>query len=70
MFFQWIILVVMLQGTATDFDGNFSISVDQGDVLVFSYVGYSTQEIAYNGQLSFNISMSLYFCNVAWRKDN
>ena len=27
-------------------------------VLVFSYVGYSTQEITYNGQLSLNVSMS------------
>ena len=45
-------------GTASDFDGNFSISVNQGDVLVFSYVGYSTQEIIYNGQLSLNVSMA------------
>ena len=45
-------------GTASDFDGNFSISVSQGDVLVFSYVGYSTQEITYNGQLSLSISMT------------
>ncbi len=45
-------------GTSSDFDGNFSISVNQGDVLVFSYVGYSTEEITYNGQLSFSISMS------------
>ena len=45
-------------GTASDFDGNFSISASQGDVLIFSYVGYSTQEITYNGQLSLSISMS------------
>ena len=45
-------------GTASDFDGNFSVNVNQGDVLVFSYVGYSTQEITYNGQLSLNVSMS------------
>ena len=45
-------------GTASDFDGNFTITVNQGDVLVFSYVGYSTQEINYNGQLSLNVSMS------------
>ena len=45
-------------GTSSDFDGNFSISVNQGDVLVFSYVGYSTEEITYNGQLSFSVSMS------------
>ena len=34
------------------FKDNFSLNVNQGDVLVFSYVGYSTQEITYNGQLS------------------
>ena len=45
-------------GTATDFDGNYNINVSQGDVLVFSYVGYSTLEITYNGQLSLNIEMS------------
>ena len=32
-------------GTTTDFDGNFSITADEGSVLVFSYVGYTPQEI-------------------------
>ncbi len=32
-------------GTATDFDGNFSVKAKKGDVLVISYVGYATQEI-------------------------
>ena len=45
-------------GTATDFDGNYNITVSQGDVLVFSYVGYSTLEITYDDQLSLNIAMS------------
>ena len=31
-------------GTTTDFDGNYSISVDIGQTLVFTYVGYGTQE--------------------------
>ena len=31
-------------GTQTDFDGNYSISAQVGNVLVFSYVGYQTQE--------------------------
>ncbi|MDG1731134.1 MAG: TonB-dependent receptor [Algibacter sp.] len=31
-------------GTSTDFDGNYSINANTGDVLVFSYVGYETQE--------------------------
>ena len=35
-------------GTTTDFDGNYQISANIGDVLVFSYVGFSTQEISFN----------------------
>jgi len=30
-------------GTTTDFDGNFSISVNKGDTLTFNYIGYQTQ---------------------------
>ncbi len=33
------------QGIATDIDGNFSISVEVGDVLVFSYAGFNSQKI-------------------------
>lgn len=36
-------------GTTSDFDGNFSISVsDEDAVLVFSYLGFITQEISAN----------------------
>ena len=45
-------------GTASDFNGDFSINVKEGDVLVFSYVGYSTSEITYNGELSIEVSLS------------
>ena len=45
-------------GTASDFNGNFSINVSSGDVLVFSYVGYTTREITYNGELSMDVSLS------------
>ena len=33
-------------GTITDVDGNFSIVCGAKDILVFSYVGYASQEIA------------------------
>ena len=37
-------------GTVTDFDGNFKLKVEAGKTLVFSYVGYLTQELpAKNG---------------------
>ncbi|MDO5608957.1 MAG: TonB-dependent receptor [Capnocytophaga sp.] len=32
------------QGTSTDFDGNFNLRVNPSDVLVFSYIGFITQE--------------------------
>lgn len=32
-------------GTQTDFDGNFSIPISQGQELVFSYIGYKTLEM-------------------------
>lgn len=31
-------------GTITDFDGNYVLNVAKGRILVFSYVGYTTQE--------------------------
>ena len=32
-------------GTITDFDGNFSLKVNEGTILVISYIGYQTQEV-------------------------
>ncbi|KAB1067476.1 SusC/RagA family TonB-linked outer membrane protein [Tamlana haliotis] len=32
-------------GTSTDFDGNYSIETRTGQVLVFSFVGYTTKEV-------------------------
>ena len=35
-------------GTTTDFDGNYRINATQGQTLVFSYVGYATQNVTVN----------------------
>ena len=32
-------------GTITDMDGNFTIRTKKGDVLEFSYVGYTVQNV-------------------------
>ena len=32
-------------GTITDFDGNFTIKVKEGAILVFTYIGYQTTEV-------------------------
>jgi len=44
-------------GAVTDIDGKYSLKVKQGDVLVFSYVGYETQEITFSGQQTINVAM-------------
>ncbi|EIJ40273.1 TonB-linked outer membrane protein, SusC/RagA family [Galbibacter orientalis DSM 19592] len=45
-------------GTTTDFDGNYSISVSSDAVLSFSYIGFQTQEIPVNGQTEVNATLS------------
>ena len=45
-------------GTSTDFDGNYSIAASNGDVLVFSYVGFSTQEVGVAGQDQINVTLA------------
>ncbi|SNR16125.1 SusC/RagA family TonB-linked outer membrane protein [Tenacibaculum jejuense] len=38
------------KGTSTDFDGKFSLKVNKGQILQFSFIGFKTQELVYNGQ--------------------
>tara|TARA_R110002126_G_scaffold291172_1_gene450687 strand:+ start:17378 stop:20380 length:3003 start_codon:yes stop_codon:yes gene_type:complete len=42
-------------GVQTDFDGNFSIKVSKGDVLVISYLGFATKEITIGDETSLKI---------------
>ena len=44
-------------GVSTDFDGNFEIEVDQGQVLQFSYIGYLTQDVTVSGQDAISVSL-------------
>ena len=45
-------------GTVTDIDGNYTIlNVPQGATLVFSYVGYRTQNITVAGNSQINVTM-------------
>ncbi len=51
-----VVLQGTTTGTQTDFDGNYTLSnVDPNGTLVFSYIGYSTQEVAINGQTTINV---------------
>ena len=44
-------------GTITDVNGDYSIEADQGDILIFSYVGYQTNEVIVGTSNTINISM-------------
>ena len=46
------------QGAITDENGKFSIEVDETATLVFSYIGYETEEVFVNGQKELNITLS------------
>ncbi len=47
------------QGTITDFDGNYEITVPEGsDTLVFSYTGYSEVMVAIGNQSVIDVQMS------------
>jgi len=47
-------------GTVSDIDGNYTITVDQPNAtLVFSFVGYETQEVAVEGQTTINVNLGI-----------
>lgn len=54
---------VLVQGTTTgvttDFDGNFSINVAEGQTLEFSFVGYETAVLAVGAGNVINVTLSL-----------
>ena len=53
---------IIVQGTTTgtqsDFDGNYSIMTDQGSVLTFTYLGYSTVSETVGSSDTVNVTMS------------
>jgi len=53
-----VIVANTTNGTSTDFDGNYQLEVKSGDVLRFSYVGYSTQSITITDQTTLNVVLA------------
>ncbi|WP_438839570.1 SusC/RagA family TonB-linked outer membrane protein [Algoriphagus oliviformis] len=48
------------RGTVTDIDGNYSIDAAPGEILVVSFVGYTTKEVAVvGGQTEINVTLDL-----------
>ena len=45
------------RGTTTDFDGNYQIEAQNGQVLVFSYVGYADQQMTVGAADRYDVQM-------------
>ncbi|MDP2115361.1 MAG: TonB-dependent receptor [Bacteroidota bacterium] len=46
-------------GTISNFDGNFTLSVNVGEVVQFSFIGYKTQEIVAQGQQALRVALAV-----------
>lgn len=53
-----ILVMGSTTGTVTDADGNFSMSVGEDATLVFSAVGYATQEVAVNSRSTIDVVLA------------
>ena len=45
-------------GTQTDFDGNYSLEASTGDVLIFTYIGFTDQQITVGTSNTVNITLA------------
>ncbi len=52
-----VIVAGTSSGTTTDFDGNYKINANTGDVLNFSYVGYADQNITVGASNTVNTTL-------------
>jgi len=52
-----IVIKGTTQGAVTDIDGNYSINAEANQVLVFSYVGYASQEFVAQPNTTINVAL-------------
>ncbi|RIA08684.1 TonB-linked SusC/RagA family outer membrane protein [Flavobacteriaceae bacterium MAR_2010_72] len=52
-----VIILGTSRGTSTDFDGNYSISVNAGEVLEFSSLGFRTTTVTVSNQTTINVAL-------------
>ena len=52
-----IIVLETNDGSTTDFDGNYSISADQGTTIEISFVGYESQQVVVGSDSNYNVSL-------------
>lgn len=52
-----VLIVGTTTGTETDFDGNYTINANSGDVLQFSFLGMKTQTVIVGDETTINVTM-------------
>ena len=45
------------KGVSTNFDGQYEIEVSEGDILVFSYIGFASREVTVKQEKSINVTL-------------
>jgi TonB-linked SusC/RagA family outer membrane protein len=53
-----IVILETNEGVTTDFDGNYTVTAEEGQTLQFSFVGYETQELSIGELSSIDVSLS------------
>lgn len=53
-----VVVKGLSSGTTSDLDGNYKLTAPEDGIIVISYVGYVTQEIATGGRSEINIEMT------------
>ena len=46
------------QGTSTNADGNFALSIAKGNTLVFTFIGYEPKEVVVNNEIPLNVKLN------------
>ncbi len=54
-----IVIKGTTSGTTTDFDGNYKLSIPQGAILVYSFLGYKTVEKKVGGRSVIDVTLKL-----------
>src|SRR6187551_1460299 len=52
-----IVIKGTTSGTVTDSDGNYTVAVEKGSVLVFSFLGMESQEVTIEDQTRLDLSL-------------
>lgn len=54
-----VLVVGSTNGTASDIDGKFSLDVEQGKTLRFTYIGFKPQDIVVGDQSTINVTLEI-----------